>query len=342
MQRLERALVNSWAPSEWTAVPLLVAVSGGADSVALLTALTNVHRQQNGKGPLTVAHYNHGLRSEASDQDALFVQRLANKLGWPCVSTKGSGPPAADEASLRSLRYDFLASLAHQMGARFVVTGHTQEDNVETVLHHLFRGTGPAGLGGVPRTRDLAEDVLLIRPLLNVPKSNLREALTEIGQEWREDATNQESIWKRNWLRNQLLPQIETEYPGASDRIAALIDQQQTLLLGLEQRACQWTDAYVTAEQNAIIIQRPGDDDRFSNMHDHQAIRIHALRGLWDQQGWQRQAMARQHWERLSEVLGHQAAETFDLPGGVRASAHDGGPLELQRLKNPASPFRQE
>src|SRR5262245_53440501 len=146
-------LTPAWPPERWRDVTALVAVSGGADSVALLRALLEI--RTSGDGRLIVAHYNHRLRGAESDADQAFVESLASQLGLEMIT--GSAPTLlqADtaEATLRELRYSFLAQAANRAGARYIVTAHTADDQVETVLHNVLRGTGLAGLAGIPRVR---------------------------------------------------------------------------------------------------------------------------------------------------------------------------------------------
>ena len=156
-------------------MPVLVAVSGGADSVALLTAL--VRLQKPVESVLIVGHYNHRWRGEESDEDARFVRELAKQYGIgfeldcaPQTREKST----ANEASAREARYRFLQQTAERRGARYLATAHTADDQAETVLHRVLRGTGIAGLAGIPRTRVLSPAVTLIRPLLAYRRAERR------------------------------------------------------------------------------------------------------------------------------------------------------------------------
>src|SRR5438552_12800701 len=168
-----------------------VAVSGGADSVALLLLLQELHEKLG--IVLSVVHFNHKLRGKASDADEVFVAKLAAKHGLEFhsasvdVAKKAKKERANLEDAARRARYDYFRSLAESGDCGRIAVAHTADDQAETVLAHLFRGTGLAGLGGI---HPLAGPV--IRPLLNVRRNELRHFLRARKQNWREDATNRD------------------------------------------------------------------------------------------------------------------------------------------------------
>ena len=170
------ALTACWPTERWSDVGVLVGCSGGADSVALLRALDQLRRADTEvSGFLTVAHYNHRLRGAESDNDEAFVRQLseAHELKFECECGDGS---IRDEATLRKQRLRFLLATAKRIGARYIAVGHTSDDSVETVVHHLLRGTGPSGLAGIAPTRELEGDFVLIRPLLLVRREQDRKS----------------------------------------------------------------------------------------------------------------------------------------------------------------------
>ena len=168
---LELKLAAAWPPSDWADVTVLVAVSGGGDSVALLRAMTAL--ETGGQGRICVAHLNHQLRPDA-DEDERFVVELSRRLGVACeverVAVDRLAAQAGDglEAAARSARYRFLEQAAGRLGARFVATAHTADDQAETILHRIVRGTGVRGLAGMARVRPLGH-ATLIRPLAGRP-----------------------------------------------------------------------------------------------------------------------------------------------------------------------------
>ena len=229
---------------------VLVAVSGGADSVALLDALHRLaplHRWH-----LHVGHVNHQLRGAESEADAAFVARLAAGAGLPCTLrtvdvARAQQDNASPENTARRLRYRLLARIARDVGARCIALAHHQDDQAETVLLHLLRGSGLGGLAGMryasplliasdaeasPRHaantatvcgaahRQADQTITLIRPLLNVSRADIRAYCARRSLQFREDSTNGTTAPQRNWLRHKVLPLLKTRYPAAARTLA--------------------------------------------------------------------------------------------------------------------------
>ena len=218
---------------------IVVAVSGGADSVALLEALCEL-APANGYR-LTVAHFNHKLRSDA-DADEQFVRDLARRHRLPFVSQRRDVAAAARrhktsvEQAARTLRYEFLVRAARRAKARYVAVGHHADDNVETLVHRIFRGTGLAGLRGIPAKRVLSAqaggrpksrageaNVYLVRPLLECRRQQIEIFLRERGLAWCSDVTNLQTEYRRNFIRHRLLPSARAKLnPKADEAILRL------------------------------------------------------------------------------------------------------------------------
>ena len=188
-----------------------MAVSGGADSVALLRLL-HIFRDDLGI-TLNVVHFNHSLRGEESEADARFVSELAATLD--CEFTVAKENVAAEAArkrrnledTARDLRYAFFQRVVEESRATRIAVAHTSDDQAETVLSHMIRGTGPTGLAGIyPQVGSV------VRPLLEMRRQDLRQYLQEIGQTWREDSTNKDAHHLRARIRAQLLPQLEGDF----------------------------------------------------------------------------------------------------------------------------------
>src|SRR5205085_2468464 len=152
----------------------VVAVSGGGDSVGLVRVL---HQLASAVGlRLSVAHLDHGVRGEAARADAAFVAELAASLGLPCdLGRWQPDRPGHFEADARRARYAWLAEVARARGASAVAVGHTRDDQAETILHRVLRGTGVHGLAGIPARRALGNGVSLVRPLLTVSRAEIRD-----------------------------------------------------------------------------------------------------------------------------------------------------------------------
>ena len=211
---------------------VLAAVSGGPDSTALLHLLLRYRRDHPFE--LAVAHLDHGLRGEAGAADRRFVEEMAAAAGLSCFAERLETGPGADDAGdaggprpggrpdgeqqLRARRHAFLRRVARDWNAARLALGHTRDDQAETFLLHLLRGTGSRGLGGM-RPLDRGAPIV-IRPLLDVPRAALVDWLRAAGQAWREDASNRSPRWLRNRVRHELLPLLETLRPGATATVA--------------------------------------------------------------------------------------------------------------------------
>ncbi len=191
---------------------VLVGVSGGADSVALLHLLVAASRTLPIR--LGVVHLDHSLRHAESDRDAEFVACLALELGLPCYISKRDVRMVQKvqkiglEAAARQVRYALFYSVADTHGYTKIATGHHQNDNAESILMDLFRGCGPRGISGIPPVRDGR----IIRPLIGLSRSEIIGFLNEEGLAYRSDASNRDTRFLRNKIRHQLIPSLEATY----------------------------------------------------------------------------------------------------------------------------------
>lgn len=201
-----------------------VAVSGGADSVALLHVLRRLSQARG--WALVVLHFDHQLRGTESGMDRGFVETLAASLELPCFAGSADVRAAAQggnlEQTARQLRYRFFAEVRKQQALDAVATGHTASDQAETVLMRLLRGASPDSLAGIRAVND----GWIIRPLLELTRDQVRKWLREEGLDWREDSTNAENCYDRNRLRNKVLPLLRNQWnpkvEGALARLASL------------------------------------------------------------------------------------------------------------------------
>jgi len=204
----------------WPAsAPLLVAFSGGPDSTALLAALLAYAEEYGLK--LHVCHINHGLRGEESDGDEEFCRQLCQQWELPLHVEKLESP-GRSEADLRNYRYERLANIAMQIGAAYCLTGHTLDDQVETMLFRMFRGTGPSGLIGIPPFRRVSNSLAVLRPMLGISRIECLRFLARKGVSARFDSSNDDDIYSRNFIRNQIFPLVEKRFPGYRDRMEQL------------------------------------------------------------------------------------------------------------------------
>jgi len=222
---------------------VLVGVSGGADSVALLQLLVSL--AESFDLSISVAHLNHGIRPEAAE-DAAFVKALCKDLGVPFYTEEVDVPAQAEatgaslEMAARDARYAFFSRTVAKCGADAVATAHTRDDQAETVLLKLCRGAGTAGLRGVAR-KTVMHGVRVIRPLLDVSREEVVGFLNERELAWREDATNTDTRMKRNFVRHEVLPLLESglnpRVKEALSRTAELLGEEEALLTALAKQA---------------------------------------------------------------------------------------------------------
>lgn len=227
---------------------VVVGVSGGADSVALASALRAIGRHR-----LHLAHVHHGLRGADADADADFVGELASNWQLPfhleridTTSLAREWSVGTEEAARRA-RYQALASTAGQVGAEAVAVGHHADDQIETVLHRIIRGTHLRGLSGMRPKRPLSDGVTLIRPLLWARREAIEDYCRAEGLSWQTDHTNLQNDFTRNFIRNELLPLLRKRLNPRADeallRISAAAGASEAAMEELAgrlfERACR-------------------------------------------------------------------------------------------------------
>ncbi|KXK18457.1 MAG: hypoxanthine phosphoribosyltransferase [Chloroflexi bacterium OLB15] len=211
---------------------LVVAVSGGTDSMALLHALAALRDQKTLKVQITAASLDHGLRGAEGAADAAYVLEQCERWQVPCVTGSAdtlalvSSRKLGIEEAARFARYRFLAKVAQDTGADRIATAHHADDQAETVLMRLLRGTGVAGLAGMGYEAPMpyTPEYTVIRPLLNVTRRQIEAYASAQGIAPRHDASNDDQAYTRNYLRQSLLPEIETRFPGAARALAQLAE----------------------------------------------------------------------------------------------------------------------
>jgi tRNA(Ile)-lysidine synthase len=289
--------------------PGVVAVSGGADSVALLCALAAAPPE----GGLVVAHLDHQLRETASG-DAEFVARLLPNLPHrvESIDVRAIAQGHNLEATARRVRYDFLARVAQSLGAGWVATGHTLDDQAETVLHRLLRGTGLRGLRGIAAAREPVPGVRLVRPLLTVSRAEVIAYLRAIGQEWREDETNRDPAFTRNRIRHELLPVLRTFNPGIADVLGRLANQAEETFAEIEVAAAELLRVAESPKVGDVCVL---DRQRLADAPT--SLVRETLNLLWTREGWPRGDLTATHWDRVVAVVRGECP-AWDLPGGIR------------------------
>ena len=316
---IEQQIASAWPPDQWRNGTVVVAVSGGGDSVGLTRALLRVRLP--GTGGLVLAHFNHRWRGAESDADEVFVRDLAAQWGLACqVGWGGDETGSANgssEAAAREQRYAFLRRVCHQLGARYLAMAHTAQDQAETILHRIVRGTGLAGLAGIPACRPLSELTTIVRPLLGTDRGDVEAYLRALGQSFRTDSTNADPGFTRNRIRLELLPLLRESYNSQ-------VDQSLQRLGDLARQAQQLVDAVVdTHWDQAVTVRGDGsvrvDCEKLRGVNELLAGEL--LRRLWRAQNWPLQSMSQEKWSSLAQVvLGpRETRQVLILPGAIRA-----------------------
>ena len=230
---------------------LLAAVSGGPDSMALLHLLSELVPA----GRLAVAHVNHRTRGRASEADEAFVKAAARRLGLRFLAARLPKPkgPLSEEA-LREARYKALEGLAKKARATHVATGHTAEDQAETILLRIARGTGLTGLSGMPQERSLGA-TRLIRPLLSLSRSDVHHYLARHGIRSSTDESNRSLRYTRNRIRWSILPELRRINPRASEALLRLSAQAALASAFLEEEGSKAARRLVRRTGRSVRIE---------------------------------------------------------------------------------------
>lgn len=306
---------------------VLVAVSGGCDSVALLDVLRRLAAEPGRRWKLACAHLNHKLRDDA-DADARFVRELADRLELPCIIEEADVPAIAAERSesvetaARAVRYEFFARAAGSVGATAVATGHHADDNVETILDRIVRGTHLRGLGGIPAERELAGErgIRIVRPLLAVRREQIEQFCLRHDLAWRDDPTNADTAYRRNFIRHELLPLLR-------DRINPRVDDALLRLAG----AAGDSEEHLAAAGRELLAaarrrgpKRPDDPDPLvldaAELADAPTLqRCYALRAAMEATGMPMGDMTAGQLADLAALPAQAPPAAMTLPGNFLA-----------------------
>jgi tRNA(Ile)-lysidine synthase len=328
MKQTLEARVLGFIRAEGLVVPgekLVVAVSGGADSVGLLLVLVGLQRELDIR--LHVAHLDHRLRGAASQADARYVAGMARRLSLPAtiesrdVRAYGRGHRLSLEEAAREVRYAFLAGVADAVGAGRVAVGHTAADHVETVLMHLVRGSGLGGLRGLRPLSRLAyggRDITIIRPLLVLTRAETAAYCRQHRLRPRSDVSNLSTGPFRNRVRLRLLPELRKYNPRIDAALARLARLAADDLDFIEEEAAQRWGEVVSEDGEAVIMDR----QKLAVLPP--ALRRHLLRAAVASRLGGLKDVEAGHIEDLLDALEKPAGKIVGLPGGLRLTVeHD-------------------
>ena len=326
---------------------LVVACSGGPDSTALLHAL--IALQPTTGLNLHVAHLNHDFRGQEAEDDAAFVAQMACRLNLP--STVEEADPIAYqrergissfEEAAREVRYRFLTQLANRIGAYAIALGHTADDQAETILMHIIRGTGISGLRGMQelspwRDAPNQEIALLFRPLLQATRSETRAYCLELKKPFREDSTNSSLRFTRNRIRHKLLPILRDYNPQIRDalvRIGRASTESQRFLS--EELDRLWPNLFYR-EDRTVSLDAPA----FNKLHP--ALRAMALRRAYAEVRGSLRRLSEAHVKSMLCLSLSADGKIIHLPAGLAMWIERDkliiGPRELQEKAAPNPDF---
>ena len=316
----------------------MVAVSGGPDSVCLLHVLSGLADELG--LTLHIGHLDHGLRGKESFGDAEYVAGLSEKLHIPVTighadvkAYRASSGMTLEEAA-REVRYSFLSEVCRSAGAGYIVTGHTRDDNVETILLHLIRGSGTRGLVGLRplTTREIdGGDVTIVRPLIDITRKQTVGYCRHFALQPRTDSSNLELSPLRNRIRLQLLPMLAEYNPNISEALLRMSSSAGAELDFMDCRLGDIWDNIVTGKDGVMTLDRAG----LAGLHP--ALKRHLLRACLEQLPGALKDIESVHIEDMLELLDKPAGRRIDLPRGlVFVTGYDGYLLgRAEDLDNP-------
>lgn len=301
---------QGWLPSE---SPVILAVSGGGDSLAMLWMFSRFYG-----GEITAVHVNHSIRGNESDGDERFTAMFAEKLGVKFRAVRVDVPSAkmkgeSLESSARRLRLQALIDTAHELGITRIMLGHNRDDLAETVLFNILRGTGIRG--GVGMTESSVRDgVTFFRPLLGLRREFLRDILRVRGYSWREDSSNNDDTYTRNFIRLKLLPEIEATVNKSAVEHLATFGEDMRKIRDDEDRLSREIVASCSVDGRTL------DRRKLRNFgHDGAGL---AVREMGRRLGLT--TLSRRRCDELARLICRGEMFVFQWQGNFTVSGHDG------------------
>jgi tRNA(Ile)-lysidine synthase len=322
MHKFVRSLITEWRKLDlpFAGETIVLAVSGGADSMSLLLGVDDLGKRKKLTHRVIVAHFNHRLRGEESDGDERFTARQADRLGFEFVSGSAPFPKKGNlEQAARNARYRFLTKIAKQNEAFAVLTGHTQNDQAETLLFNLIRGSGPDGLAGMRQVRELEDGILLIRPLLSwATRSDTENFCLFNKVKYQTDRMNTDEKYSRVRIRQSILPRLADLNPKIVETLARTAD--------LMRLSTDQPTKSLTSDKNGNLgikeLKALKSPERYTTIRSWLRTKRGNLRSL--------QLKHIEAIERL--ILSQKSGKTVELPGGGRV-VKQAGELTFTNIK---------
>lgn len=307
---------------------VILAVSGGADSVYLVHIMKELAKEW--MLSLVMVHINHGIRGAEADRDEVFCRQLAQEYDIPFRAYHGDIPSLAkekhmsEEEAARWYRYQCLEEYRAQLGFDKIAVAHHQNDQAETVLFQILRGSSLRGAGGIRPKRGV-----IVRPLLDLGRQEIEEGLMDCGQQWCEDSTNQEIVYSRNQIRHEILPKIEQKIvPGATQHLAKLAEQLQEVFSYLEKETQNAWNEIIKKQNDGLEMQAK----QFCSLHP--VLQKELILQMIEEVSGSRKDITRTHIEACCRLAAGETGKRIALPYGI----HMGKDYELvwmrQETKN--------
>jgi len=297
---------------------VLLAVSGGADSIALLHVINALKNHGDLNIDSHCAHINHKLRAEQADRDEDFVKKLATQLKFKIITNKinvrlyASENKLSIETAARKLRIENLTRIAQANDCNCIVTGHHKNDNAETIIHRLLRGTGYRGLAGIWPERVFNDNIKFVRPLLCVTREEIIHYLQQKNQSWREDYTNADCKFTRNYIRHQLLPGLP---PGSTNSLIEELSHLSIKAGRFYKRICSEVESIWPK------ILKQADDTIILDLNIFQSqpypVKIELIRRSLDYIGCGQKDLTQGHFKKIIQLTEQNiSGKTIQLPDG--------------------------
>ena len=325
---------------------VLLAVSGGADSTALMYAMRAMKDEAilsaEGSPELLCAHINHQLRGTEADSDEDFVIAQARNLNFPITTRRldvrgfARKNKLSIETAARELRIESLLDIAKANNCSRIASAHQKNDNAETVLQRLLRGTGFRGLGGIWPMRSFAEEFKFVRPLLCVRRDEIIEYLKERDLKWRTDRTNEDCRYRRNFIRHRLLPALQQDCSGSVVEQLSVLSQSAQRFYKL---VCDGAEQVwpVLADCAGDVLKL----DLKSFLAQPEPVKVELVRRGLACIGSGEKDLTRQHYERILQIAQRNIGDKkIELPDGF-AVRREYGSLIFGRVKTTLEPDKQ-
>lgn len=296
---------------------VLLAVSGGPDSVFMMYAFARLARKLKLK-KVAVCNLDHCLRGEESEEDSEFVRLEAGRLGMECYCKKVDIASVKDrkmstEEAAREVRYRFFAEAAAKSGANILATGHTIDDQAETVLMRLIKGSSLKGLVGIAPVRALGEGLKVVRPLFELEKPDILCWLDSSGIRYRIDSSNLEDMYFRNVVRREIIPYLEKHNPRLKRALVSLAEHLREDFEFIKEEKSRVAGKITSGAGTQVclkdIVVQPA------------AIRKEIMRDCLESAGGEVKKLNFRHWKEVDALLRSKVkGRSVDLPGAIRVT----------------------